>query len=129
MTKTYSRREISEIPWQNPYLPRHWSGNLDKPEENWFARRSCHSNQSEEGTATFSEFDEGLRQDHCKHEQDYTPDVYDHYEVLNWDEGILRGVEKDGPIKGDTGVYTEVHMGSKSFRPFDIILIIAFLFR
>ena len=114
MSKTYSRREISRVPWQNPYMPRQWSGNQDKAGETWFARRSRHSNQSEEGTATFSEFDEGLRQHHSQHEQDYTPDVYDHYEVLNWDELIQTDVSKNGQLQGTTGVYTEVQMGSKS---------------
>ena len=40
----------------------------------------------------------------------YTPDVYDCYEVLNWDSEIEGGLNKGGPIKADTGVYTEVHM-------------------
>ncbi|KAL9100420.1 MAG: hypothetical protein Q9163_004202 [Psora crenata] len=113
MTKTYSRREISEIPWQNQSLPRQWSGIQDKPAEVWVARKSRHPNRSEEGTATFSEFDEGLRQDHPEHEQDYTPDVYEHYEVLNWSEAIQTEVEKDGQIQGD---YAEVRMGSKCLR-------------
>lgn len=53
-----------------PYLgiPRNWS-NGRKPAEAWFARRSRHANYSGEGTANLSEFDNGLRNDHSKHEQ------------------------------------------------------------
>lgn len=54
-------------------------------EETWFARRSKHVNKAEPGTATFAEIDAGLRQEHSLHEMQYTPDVFDAYEVLSWD--------------------------------------------
>ena len=106
----FSERTIQDVPWQNPLLPRQWSGQGIKPAEHWFARRSRHANQSEEGTATFSEFDYGLRHDHPEHEMDYTPDVYDCYEVLTWDDEIEQELEEQGAIKSHTGSYTEVHM-------------------
>ena len=110
LTQSFSKRDIQDLPWRNPYLPRHWSGQGIKPAEHWFARRSRHPNQSEEGTATFSEFDYGLRHDHPEHEMEYTPGVYDCYEVLSWDDEIERELEKEGAIKSHTGSYTEVHM-------------------
>ena len=49
-------------------IPRNWS-NGRKPAEAWFARRSRHADHSGEGTAGFSEFDDGLRRDHSMREQ------------------------------------------------------------
>lgn len=56
--------------------------------EHWFARESLHENKAEEGTASWEEFDHGLRVDHSQHEMDYTPDVQDAHEVMNWDSEL-----------------------------------------
>lgn len=56
--------------------------------ENWFSRTSIHDNEAKEGTASWEEFDNGLRVDHSQHEKDYTPDVQDAHEVLNWDSQL-----------------------------------------
>ena len=56
--------------------------------ESWFARESLHENKAEEGTATWEEFDHGLRVDHSQHEKEYTPDVQDAHEIMNWDEEL-----------------------------------------
>ena len=56
--------------------------------EAWFARTSVHENAAKDGTASWEEFDAGLRQDHSQHEKDYTPDVFDAHEVLNYDGNL-----------------------------------------
>ena len=55
-------------------------------EETWFARTSIHENASTNGTASWSEFEYGLMDDHSAHEMDYTPEVYDAHRVLSWDQ-------------------------------------------
>ncbi|TKA61044.1 hypothetical protein B0A55_10826 [Friedmanniomyces simplex] len=56
--------------------------------ETWFARTSVHENAAKEGTASWEEFDMGLRAEHSRHEMEYTPDVQDAHLVLGWDEGL-----------------------------------------
>lgn len=56
--------------------------------ETWFARRSCHRDAAEAGTASWQEFDDALRENHSQHEKDYTPDVVDAHEVLDWDDEL-----------------------------------------
>lgn len=56
--------------------------------ESWFARTSSHANKQEQGTAGWEEFESGLLDDHSQHEMEYTPDVYDAYKVLSWDESL-----------------------------------------
>ena len=90
--------EIQSIPWMDSNIPRNWSASGKKPPEAWFARRSRHANHCEEGTAQFDEFDYGLRHDHSKHEQDYTPDVFDSYKVLDWDDQIQQAVASGSSV-------------------------------
>ena len=55
--------------------------------EAWFARRTRHANHSnDDSSANYPEFDHGLRVNHCERERDYTPDLFDSYRVLDWDE-------------------------------------------
>jgi len=93
-------QELSKVPWNAGPVPRRSVNKkaLEKGKgggEAWFARRSKHANQSEEGTADWPEFDEGLRVDHSEKERMYTPDVYDSHRVLDWDEQT-RGMEFEG---------------------------------
>jgi len=60
----------------------------DARAETWFARTSIHDNAAKEGTASWQEFDSGLRADHSQHEMEYTPDVRDAHTVLTWDDGL-----------------------------------------
>lgn len=71
--------------------------------EAWFARTSVHDNVAQEGTASWEEFDSGLRKNHSQHEKDYTPNVYDAHEVLNWDE-------QTSTLTLDSGSWTDVRM-------------------
>lgn len=59
--------------------------------EAWFARTSIHENAAEAGTASWEEFDAGLRQDHSVHETDYTPDCLYAHQVLTWDDAGALG--------------------------------------
>lgn len=66
--------------------------------EAWFARTSLHENAAKAGTASWEEFDAGLRQDHSIHETDYTPDCIDAHTVLSWDDQTLGEVEGWGEV-------------------------------
>ena len=72
-----------------------------------FARKSTHANKAEDGTATWEEFDNGLRVLHSEHEREYTPDVFDSFKVLDWD------AETDA-LGDELGDYGDVKMSSKS---------------
>ncbi|KAK5125386.1 hypothetical protein LTR85_000495 [Meristemomyces frigidus] len=61
--------------------------------ETWFARTSVHENAAKEGTASWEEFDGGLRVEHSQHEMEYTPDVQDAHQVLSWDEELEKVAE------------------------------------
>lgn len=71
-----------------------------------FARKSTHTNKSELGTATWDEFDARIRVRHSEHEVEYTPDVFDCFKVLDWDQ------ETD-EFGGDIGEYGDVRMSGK----------------
>ncbi|KAF4534825.1 hypothetical protein BFW01_g125 [Lasiodiplodia theobromae] len=79
--------------------------------ESWFARESVHQNVSEQGTATFAEFDNGLRVEHSKHEMEYTPSVFDAHRVADWNELIaVRGGNVPGGYEEVTmSVYEMCH--------------------
>ena len=113
LSRMIKRKEINEIPWINSSIPRHWSANGEKPAEAWFARRSRHFNHNSAGTANMEEFDYGLRQHHSKHEQEYTPDVYDSYQVLDWAERIKVAVHEGSRIDN----YRYLNMSSKPINP------------
>ncbi|CZT16687.1 uncharacterized protein RCC_02522 [Ramularia collo-cygni] len=68
--------------------------------EAWFARTSIHENAAKAGTASWEEFDAGLRQDHSIHETDYTPDCIHAHQVLTWDD------QSGGEVVG----WQDVHM-------------------
>ena len=77
--------------------------------EQWFARRSVHKDTPLPGTASLGEFHGGVREAHSQHEMEYTPDVYDAYEVMDWNEQ-LRGLDLGRDIQ-------DVDMRSKSPLP------------
>jgi hypothetical protein len=77
--------------------------------ESWFARESIHVNKAENETASWSEFDNGLRVDHSQHEMEYTPTVEDAHEVMNWDEEL----EKKGRKIGE---WDDVHASVMEMR-------------
>lgn len=113
--------EISSIRWsENQKFTRKPPAKVQ--DENWFARRSVHKNESSktsEGTASWSEFVFGLKEQHSKHEQDFTPQLYDAHYILDWNEEIQKllkdGGTSEGQIEGEYGVrYTDITMESTS---------------
>lgn len=79
--------------------------------ENWFARISLHENQAAAGTGSWEEMDASLRQNHSQHEKDYTPDVLEAHEVLNWREELQSvGARVEGGWEDvDVGVMEMLH--------------------
>ena len=94
------RHQLEAVTWaENETWRAKPAGTLDEKgrweapwAESWFARRSVHKDSPQMGTASLSEFDEGIRTEHSKHEMEYTPDVYDMREIMDWTEQ-LRGVD------------------------------------
>lgn len=89
LKRELDRQQLSHIPWATGKIPRQVPLPPGLRSEAWFARRSCHANRSQTGTASFAEFERGLLVDHSEHEQEYTPDVYDAHHALNWDVETL----------------------------------------
>lgn len=105
--------EIEKISWDSPPIPR------GKPRalrtEHWFARRSRHPNASskeKKGSASWEEFVFGLRDQHSKHECDFTPTLYDAHHILDWNEE-LQVLEKEGKLEP----YGHATMSSESHTP------------
>ena len=74
----------------------------DLPAEHWFARRSMHENISSKnpdqpGHASWEEFVFGLRDNHSKHEQDFTPTLFDARQVVDW-TGQVRKLDEEGAL-------------------------------
>src|SRR5436309_3332946 len=77
--------EIDRISWDSPPVPRRKPRALGA--EHWFARKSRHPNVSskeKKGSASWEEFVFGLRDQHSKHEYDFTPTLYDAHHILDW---------------------------------------------
>ncbi|KAK6438127.1 hypothetical protein LTR95_005672 [Oleoguttula sp. CCFEE 5521] len=71
--------------------------------EAWFARTSIHENAAKDGTATWEEFDFGLRVDHSVHEMEYTPDVKEAHLCIDWAEELRK-------VNGRVGDWEDVQM-------------------
>lgn len=80
----------------------------------WFARQSLHEDKAEVGTASWSEFVNGLCMDHSKHEAEYTDGVVDARKVMGWEEEV-RHLEEEGAFEESgfehvgVAVYEMVH--------------------
>ena len=117
LSRSVTSAELLQIPWANSRLPRKVDRDaISRTGEAWFARRSRHVNHSEEGTANFSEFDEGLRVEHCEHEREYTPDLFDSYKVLDWD--------KETAVMQEIGSYSDIRMRSKPTRCLELFRVL-----
>lgn len=66
-----------------------------KPEF-WVCRQSEHANSSTDGTASWDEFQEGLRANHAEHEMEYTPSVTSVERLLEWSKEEIGEIEADG---------------------------------
>lgn len=69
--------------------------------EFWVCRRSVHVDAAAKGTASWDEFEKGLRENHSENEMAYTPSVTAVEHLLDWPiqaeiEGGWRGVHMQG---------------------------------
>ncbi len=103
LKRDISGSELRQVQWSESLVSRTAPSNTS---EAWLARKSQHSNQKGDGTANFAEFAIGLRDDHSEHEREYTPDVYDSYKVLDWDDETAKD---DLKIDG----YSRIRMSSR----------------
>lgn len=93
--------------WRTP--SKQSSGADDKPEF-WVARQSEHVDAAGKGTASWSEFEAGLREDHAEHEMEYTPSVASVERLLEWKGDEIGEVEVDGVkfrdvvVEGESGL-------------------------
>jgi hypothetical protein len=90
-------------------LLRGWRNSDKKQPEFWVARQSEHVDASDKGTASWSEFETGLRTDHAEHEMEYTPSVSGVERLLEWSGEEVGEVEVDGIT------YKDVVFESKRF--------------
>jgi len=114
-----SSSEISSIRWsENQNVPRR--APAQRAGETWSARRSLHKNESsktQEGSASWPEFVFGLKEQHSKHEQDFTPTIYDAHHILDWNEEIRKlyhhNTDSEAGMESETGTrYTDITMES-----------------
>ncbi|KAJ5491480.1 hypothetical protein N7539_003047 [Penicillium diatomitis] len=83
--------------------------------EFWVCRQSEHVNARADGTASWAEFQEGLRTDHAQHEMEYTPTVSAVEKLLDWNEAHIGEIEVDGVTFKD--VEMEVNLITHTFKP------------
>lgn len=84
--------------WRKSFKPRISSksrGENDKSEF-WVCRQSEHVNESSKGTASWREFEAGLRAEHAEHEMEYTPSVSAVERLLEWAPENIGEIEVDG---------------------------------
>ena len=113
LTHTVPASSIAQVPWSGAVVSRGTPSRVEA--EHWFARRSVHqdvSSKSDEtpGHASWDEFVYGLRDEHSRHEMDFTPTLYDARPVVDWN-GQIRKVEAERTGRGGLKGYTSVTMG------------------
>lgn len=89
----------------------------DIQDEHWFTRRSIHnaiSHKLQPGTASWEQFIFGLLHEHSKHEQDFTPNLFDAHPVVNWDGQVRKlaeegGLRREGWFDVNIGVWEMCH--------------------
>ncbi|KAJ5577861.1 Serine-threonine protein kinase 19 [Penicillium hispanicum] len=90
----------------------------NKPEF-WVCRQSEHVDSNTSGTASWSEFEAGLRHDHAEHEMEYTPSVSSVKRLLQWDEQTIGEVDVDGNRLHN--ILVEINLITHSFHPSALI--------
>lgn len=90
-------------------LLRGWRNSDTEKPEFWVARQSEHVDVSEKGTASWSEFEAGLRTNHAEHEMEYTPSVSGVERLLEWSG------EDIGEVEVDDITYKDVVFESKLY--------------
>ncbi|KAJ5702843.1 hypothetical protein N7488_010391 [Penicillium malachiteum] len=74
------------------------SNKIPKPEF-WVCRRSEHVDANTPGTASWEEFQAGLRSNHAENEMDYTPTVSSVEKLLEWPRSEILEVEESPRVK------------------------------
>lgn len=81
------------------------SGRNGKPKnEFWVCRQSEHVDATAKGTASWDEFETGLKSNHAEHEMEYTPSVTSVECLLQWAEEEIGDVEVEGVMFGEIGL-------------------------
>ncbi|PGH00829.1 hypothetical protein AJ79_08080 [Helicocarpus griseus UAMH5409] len=97
------------------------SAAANNKEDKWFVRRTVHENRAVKGTAEFSEFVRGLKEDHSVNEMAYTPSISDVKRIAEWDC-------KEVKLEGGWGeVEASVNLITHTFHPTPLIAPRAFL--
>ncbi|GLI81778.1 hypothetical protein PoHVEF18_010168 [Penicillium ochrochloron] len=106
--------------WRKPSEPhtRTKSQRKDKSEF-WVCRQSEHVNESSKGTASWREFEAGLRSEHAEHEMEYTPSVSAVERLLEWAPENIGEIEVDGVRFRDVSM--EVNLITHTFHPSALI--------
>jgi len=66
-----------------------------KPEF-WVCRQSEHHDANSVGSASWTEFEDGLRSEHAEHEMEYTPSVTSVERLLQWTEQEIGELDMNG---------------------------------
>lgn len=77
-----------------------------KPEF-WVCRQSEHPDAAVAGSATWTEFEDGLRSEHAEHEMEYTPSVTGVERLLQWTEQEIGELDMNGVTFKDVDVEGE----------------------
>lgn len=101
--------DLNSVPWKSsPILRSEPSAAERSAGEFWAARHSIHDDDDTQGSASWDQFEFGLREDHSKHEMDFTPTLYDARTIVDW-------AEKLRATGSTVDEYTNVHMSGKLF--------------
>lgn len=73
----------------------------------WVCRETEHRDWTARGTASFDEFEHGLRSNHAEHEMEYTPSITGLERLLEWSKSEIGEVELDGVTFKDIGAEGE----------------------
>lgn len=119
LVRSISTAALNETPWASPSPERRGSSasangatstpkvQRSKPKElqaeHWFTRRSIHDNISSKSTkkpghASWEEFLFGLRDNHSKHEEEFTPTLFDARKVVDW-QGQVHKLDEEGSLR------------------------------
>ncbi|KAJ5166614.1 uncharacterized protein N7482_005395 [Penicillium canariense] len=107
--------------WRNPSEPSTKPTNpKDKTKsEFWACRQTEHVDASAEGTASWREFEDGLKSEHAEHEMEYTRSVSAVERLLEWAPQDVGEVEVDGIRFRDVNM--EVNLITHTFQPSALI--------
>ncbi|KAK5075674.1 hypothetical protein LTR70_010022 [Exophiala xenobiotica] len=112
LSATVPAADIEKLPWSSDEILRSKPANVE--DEHWYARRSYHHNHPSKnnaaGTGSWQEFVYGLRDQHSKHEYDFSPSIYDARLICNWNEQINQLFSSLSRSESDRPNYTDATM-------------------